>query len=231
LSHNISDSKRAIETNPLTTTNDMVWSGMVSVGTPAVPFKINFDTGSSAFWVPDITCVTCGYRTFYDKDDSSTSRFLGRPFGVEYGDGCRVTGELYTETVTIAGRTITQQTMGAAMQASNLEGVDDGILGLPFRRVSEFHSTPVFQTLINQNKLDSPVFAIMLQDPGMYSELTLGGLNPDLYTGPVTYARLTEEAQLWEINFDSLNIGGQQVFGRTLCIIDSVRSNYSLLTT
>jgi cathepsin D len=209
-----------------------VWTGTVSVGTPPVPFKIKFDTGNRAFWVPDITCETCGYRTRYNWDASSTGELLGIDFNLGYHDGCKVDGILYTETVTIADLTITELTFGSVMHAAfRVQGLEDGILGLGFHSVSDFKAPLVFQTLIDKNLVDSPVFAMKLQDPGMDSELTLGGLNPDLYTGPITYTDVVEPALLWEIFFGSLNIGGQEVVSISSCIIDSVCSNHSLLTT
>jgi cathepsin D len=205
---------------------------MVSVGTPPVEFKINFDTGSNAFWVPDTTCKTCGYRTRYNWDDSSTGELLGLTFYLTYEDGCWVDGVIYIETVTIAGLTITEQTFGSVLHAAfHAEEPEDGILGLGFHGVSDFRAPSVFQTLIDQNRVDSRVFAMKLQDPGMYSELTLGGLNPNLYIGPVIYTEVVGPAVLWEINFGSVNIGGQEVVGISPCIIDSVRNNYPLLTT
>jgi hypothetical protein len=205
---------------------------MVSVGTPSVSFTVDFDTGSSAFWVPDVTCLTCDDHTLYDPDTSSTSVFLQRYFNVEYGDGDRVAGQVYTETVTISSLTITKLTMGTAMDAEkSFENVEDGILGLAFSSVTpQFNAPSVFQTLINQRLVDSSVFAMKLQDPGLDSELTLGGLNPDLYTDPITYTTLTEGAVHWQINFNSLRIGGRVVIGTSPCIIDSVCSNHSLLT-
>jgi cathepsin D len=232
LSYNISNSKRNIGTNTLRTTDSLEWIGTISVGTPEIQFEMNFDTGSSGFWVPDITCETCGDHARYDPGASSTSIWLRRGFTLPYDDGYEVSGQLFTETVTIAGLTITHQTMGTAIDAEwSFEQVEDGILGLAFRSVTVFNAASVFQTLINQNQLDFPVFAMKLQDLGMNSELTIGELNPDLYKGPVTYAGVTQGAPLWEIPFDSLNIDGQQVFGSTLCVVDSVCSNYSLLTT
>jgi hypothetical protein len=62
-----------------------------------------------------------------------------------------------------------------------------------------------------------------------YSELTLGGLNSDLYIGNVVYIPVIEQGY-WQISFDSLNVDGQVVVGHTPCIIDSVGSSYSLLT-
>jgi cathepsin D len=205
---------------------------MVSVGTPLVRFKVKIDTGSGGFWVPDITCPTCGDHARYEPRDSSTSVDLRRDFDLEYFDGYKVAGELYTERVKISGFTIRHLTMGTAMDAEeSFERVEDGIFGLAFRNAAVFNAPSFFQSLIDQQKVHFPIFALWLQDPGMYSGLILGGVYPRLYTGPITYASLAEGAELWEINFDSLRIGGLQAVGITRCIIDSVCSNYSFLTT
>jgi cathepsin D len=219
-------------TNSLTAIQRLMWTGTVCIGTPPFPFIVEFDTGSSDFWVPDVTCETCGDQMIYNPDISSTSVFLGEGFQLEYNDGYTVAGLLYAETVRISGLTITKQAIGSAKEAVlSFEHVEDGVLGLGFQSVSEWDTVPVFQTLINQNKVEFPVFTMKLQDPGMDSELTLGGLNPNLYIGPVTYADVTQGARRWKINFSSLNVGGQPVVGSTACTIDSVCSNYSHLTT
>jgi len=58
---------------------------------------------------------------------------------------------------------------------------------------------------------------------------TFGGLVSVIYSGPITWVQLLNQ-QFWQISFDSLQIGGQVVIGHTPCIIDSVCSNYPLLT-
>jgi cathepsin D len=210
----------------------MTWTGMVSVGTPPVPFKVKIDTGSGGFWVSDITCQTCGNHARYEPRDSSTSVNLRRDFDLEYCDGYKVAGELYTDTVKISQFTIPELTIGTAMDAEeSFERVEDGILGLAFHNAAVFNDLSLFQTLIDDKKLHYPIFALKLQNPGKESQLTLGGLNPRLYTGPITYALLNHGAELWEIHFESLSIGGLGVVGRASCIIDSVCSNCCPLTT
>jgi cathepsin D len=100
-------------------------------------------------------------------------------------------------------------------------------MGMGFQTISVYNAPPVFQSLIAQGQTDSPVFAMKLTANG--SELSLGGLDSDLYTGQVTYVPVTKQGY-WQTTFDALNVGGQSVVGSTACIVDSVRSHPYLLT-
>jgi cathepsin D len=226
LSLGIRDFKRAVVSEPLTSFKNQEWNGPISLGTPPVQFTANFDTGSSDFFVPGDRCESCGNHIRYNPDVSSTSVYLDQDFQLEYQDGSTVWGLLYNETITIAGLTATEQTFGAAVEYSlSTASPADGILGMAFRSISRYDANPVFQNLAAQVQTTFPIFAMKLTAEG--SELTLGGLNPDLYTGGVTYVPVLVQGY-WQISFDSFNVGGQVVTGHTPCIIDSVCSSYSL---
>ena len=63
-----------------------------------------FDTGSSDLFVPSTKCdSTCSGHTLYDPSSSSTSDDLGDNFSLGYVDGSILSGEEYTDDVTIAG--------------------------------------------------------------------------------------------------------------------------------
>jgi cathepsin D len=138
----------------------------------------------------------------------------------------------YSDTVTVAGLTVTSQTFGAATHySSGLETSSfpaDGVMGMRLDALSILGARPVFQTLVAQGQADLPVFAMKLAASG--SELTLGGLNENIFTGDVTYVPVNTLLGFWQPTFDALNVGGTQVIGSTSCIIDSVRSHYYFLT-
>jgi cathepsin D len=98
---------------------------------------------------------------------------------------------------------------------------------MAFRSLSEYNANPVFQNLVDQGQTSSPIFAMKLTAAD--SQLTLGGLVSALYTGSITWVQVINQ-EYWEINFDSLRIGGGVLVDQSPCIIDSVCSNYSLLT-
>lgn len=83
--------------------------------------------------------------------------------------------------------------MGAADHYSEDLGPDsfppDGLLGMGYQTISEYNSPPFVQTLISQGKTDQPVFAFKLAKSG--SELYIGGVNKNLFTGSFTYVPVT----------------------------------------
>lgn len=118
--------------------------GKISVGTPAVTYTVDFDTGSSDLFLPASSCgSTCSGHTKYNPSSSSTSKALGKSFTLSYGDGSSVSGKQYTDTVKIAGLTSTKQTLGAATKySSGFESANfpaDGLMGKLPQRI--FHAT------------------------------------------------------------------------------------------
>ena len=118
----ITSIKRSVGNVPLTNNDNFMWYGTISIGTPAKDFKgvilfffcsiwpsdlactVDFDTGSSDLFVPSSTCgETCSGHEVYNPGDSSTSTDLGKPFSLSYGDGSTVSGEQYSDKVTIDG--------------------------------------------------------------------------------------------------------------------------------
>jgi len=232
LSRGIKGFKRSVAEDPLTDENSQLWIGTISVGTPPINYTVDFDTGSSDLFLPGKNCdTTCNGHTRYDPSASSTSSDVGKTFSLSYGDGSTVSGEQYTDTVTIQGLTATNQTLGAAKQYSSgfqsANSPSDGLMGMGFQTISEYNAPPVFQSLVAQGQTDSPVFAMKLTASG--AELSLGGLDSDLYTGQVTYVPVTKQGY-WQTTFDALNVGGQGVVSSTACIVDSVRNHPHLLT-
>jgi cathepsin D len=89
---------------------------------------------------------------------------------------------------------------------------------MAFQSISDYGAKPVFQTLIASGATTDPVFAFKLAKSG--AELTLGGLNSQLYTGNLTYVPVTQEGY-WQVDMDSANVNGKSVLGSISVIIDS----------
>lgn len=134
-----------------------------------------------------------------------------KTFTLHYGDGSQVHGLEYSDDVTIAGITVSEvclcffrsltffqahnQTIGAALAYSSgfahQRFEPDGLVGMAFPAISDYHTNPVFQTLMEQNQTDEGVFAFKLghQD----SELYLGGVNKALFKGDFSWMPVSEE--------------------------------------
>ncbi|KAF9490544.1 acid protease [Pleurotus eryngii] len=215
--------KRATGADPLTDDQEALWQGAISVGTPAKTFTVDFDTGSSDLFLPASNCaVNCAGHTLWTTGASSTSRNAGRSFSLAFGDGSTVSGTVFSDTVTVAGLTATSQAVGAATRYSTgfakAEFPPDGLMGMAFPQISEFGANPVFQTLVAQGKTTASEFAFKLATSG--SELFLGGVNSNLFTGAFTQNRVTSVG-FWQIALGSANVNGAAVVSGGQAIVDT----------
>ncbi|KAH8100357.1 aspartic peptidase domain-containing protein, partial [Cristinia sonorae] len=200
--------KRATGTVPLTNQANVLWQGTISVGTPPLPYTVDFDTGSSDLFLPGTSCTkNCAGHSRYSPLLSTTSKDRKKSFKLEYQDGSTVSGKQYSDTVSAGGLTATGQALGAASTYSDSLATQrftpDGLLGMGYQVISQYNSPPFFQTLVAQKKTTKPMFAFKLATTG--SELYLGGVNPDLYTGSFTYVPVTAKAY-WQVKMDSVTV-------------------------
>ncbi|KAJ3555004.1 hypothetical protein NM688_g2811 [Phlebia brevispora] len=199
-----------------------LWSGSINVGTPSDSFTVDFDTGSSDLFLPGPDCDSCQGHNIYQPSVSQTSVDLNKTFTLAYGDGSKVSGEQYIDTVVIAGLTVDQQPLGVAnqysesLQASNFQA--DGILGMAFPSLAEIGSSPVFQTLMSQKQVSEPLFAFRLAAEGEgFSALYLGSGD---FQGEFTYTTVTEAAY-WQVTLESIEVNGKDAVENIPAIIDT----------
>ena len=65
---------------------------------------VDFDTGSSDLFLPGVNCgSSCSGHKIYSAGESSTAKDLGIKFTLRFGDQSTVSGEQYTDTVSIVG--------------------------------------------------------------------------------------------------------------------------------
>jgi cathepsin D len=201
---------------------DAQYYGTIEIGTPAQKFGVVFDTGSSNLWVPSkkapISCIACDLHKKYDSTKSSTYKADGTKFSIQYGSGS-MEGFDSIDNVCIAQDICAeQQTFTESTKEPGLSFVAakfDGILGMGYPQIAVNNITPVFNTLMKQQKVPEPVFAFWLnRDPSGASggELTLGGSDPSHYKGNLTYVKVTQKGY-WQFQADGIEVGsgGQKV--------------------
>lgn len=106
-----------------------------------------------------------------------------------------------------------------------------------YQSISQYNAPPFFQTLVTQGVTTQPVFAFKLAESG--SELYLGGVDSNLFTGSFTYApvttqvcceiasliigQLTWQQGYWQVNMDSVfvNSATTPVLGKLSIIMDT----------
>lgn len=162
------------------------------------------DTGSSDTWFIEagFSCYNeyglnetesyCEFGPTFD-DAASLVPIADENFEIGYADGETLSGGLAYATVTLAGITVHNQTIGVVDDATWYgDGVSSGLIGLAYAALtSAFEGTnvtadsrstqveynPIFTNMYTQGSVES-LFTLMLERDGGNSTLTLGGLPP-----------------------------------------------------
>ncbi|XP_049419610.1 pepsin A-like [Epinephelus fuscoguttatus] len=208
------DNSFAVGTQSMTNDADLAYFGIISIGTPPQSFKVVFDTGSSNLWVPSIYCSSpaCNNHDKFNPSLSSTYRQNGASLRIQYGTGSMI-GFLGYDTVTVGGFAVQNQIFGlSTSEAPFMQYMRaDGILGLAYPRLSASGATPVFDNMMKQGLVSQDLFSVYLSsNSNSGSVVTFGGIDPNHYSGSITWIPLSSELY-WQITVDSVTVNGQVV--------------------
>lgn len=195
--------------------------------------EVIVDTGSSDLVLATSPCTGCETTTrLYSANASSTATELGTPFSITYGTGS-ASGTLVTDLVSIGGLNVSATTIAACTTVNDLltESYESGLLGMGWRALANSGATPLLEQLYQNGELDEPVFGMAFaswsSDQAAYDSaqhggmLSIGGVNPYLYSGAISYIGVTGSTY-WSIPLDDIVINGVRLgISFDSCIIDS----------
>lgn len=201
----------------LTNSLDRIYTGSISIGTPATQsFNVVFDTGSADLWIfsayhtcetasscsddwnqfecgsDDVCCFFNDIMNDYDHDLSSTySRFTPtKEWSITYGKGS-ASGYLSQDSVTIGGLVAETQVFAEATSWSDLliscYEPMSGILGFAMKAASEDGSNTVIENLYNQNMIESKLFSVALKGDDGKSKLIIGDPDTQYYRNEIVW--------------------------------------------
>lgn len=86
----------------------------------------------------------------------------------------------------------------------------DGVLGLGLPNPSDGGQVPIVQKLFDDGLIDAPIFSLYFVEGNdtTESELLLGGIDEDLFTGPLRPLFVNESATQWEVPLTEILYGG-----------------------
>jgi len=184
-----------------------LYVGTLAIGDPPQAQRLQFDTGSSDFWIAG-QIAACGKQK-YNHSASSTYIPNGTAyFSGVYGSGDSYRGFFSTDTVSLGGFNLPNVTFAEITNVSDPEGVYigqpyDGIIGLAWPALSDGGTVPLTALL---GQLPEPVFSFYLGNCSA-GELVLGGIDHSRYRGALSYVPLSA-ATYWQLDIDHVSVGG-----------------------
>jgi len=154
---------------PMTDFLNVQYYGAIEIGNPPQKFDVLFDTGSSNFWVPGISCKSskCNRYRKYNSTASSTSSRQNFSITLNYGIGS-VTGDIFSDDVVVAGLNISNVSFAALNSVSGLPNDQfDGLIGMAYKSISAGGIPPMIDYMIDQKLISEPGFSLYL---GMSSD-------------------------------------------------------------
>ncbi|KAI8956009.1 aspartic peptidase domain-containing protein [Xylaria longipes] len=186
---------------------DYSYFAQVELGSEGKQLYMLLDTGASTTWVMGSTCTSksCLMHNTFGPDDSKTFNDTGKTYSVEYGTGS-VRGTVVEDSLSLAGLSVTLS-FGVANTTSDqfTQFPFDGILGLATS------SDTWLAAVKNANLIDANLFGISLarnSDGTNDGEIVFGALNPDKYTGDITYSSVKSDSA-WTIPMDDITVSGE----------------------
>ncbi|XP_014728308.1 PREDICTED: gastricsin isoform X2 [Sturnus vulgaris] len=206
-------SQSSVVREPITNHLDSSYFGEISIGEPPQKFLVLFDTGSSNLWVPSMNCKSpaCFNHAKFQPSDSATFTSSGQSHTVSYGSGS-VTADLGSLPLQIQSVTVTQQEFGLSQEEPTQPfyfADFDGILGMAYPSLAVGGMATALEGMLDQDQLSEPVFSFYFSRQPTYEyggELILGGIDPQLFQGDITWAPVTQKLY-WQVALEDFAVG------------------------
>uniref|UniRef100_F7FJM0 Pepsin B n=1 Tax=Monodelphis domestica TaxID=13616 RepID=F7FJM0_MONDO len=205
--------KDAVAYEPITNYLDCFYSHSISISVPPIYFLILFARSGLGFPRSFAQCPAHANHNRFSPSQSSTFTNGGQTYTLSYGSGS-LTVVLGYDTVTVQNIVVSNQEFGLSESepTSPFYYSDfDGILGMAYPAMAVGNSPTVMQGMLQQGQLSEPIFSFYFsrQPTHQYGgELILGGVDPQLYSGQITWTPVTQEVY-WQIGIEEFAIGNQ----------------------
>ncbi|KAL2203621.1 acid protease [Sarocladium strictum] len=196
----------------------------VQLGSKGKEVYMLVDSASGTSWVmgPDCKSMACGLHDSFGPDDSDTFESSTEDFSISYGTG-KVQGKLAKDTISVAGVSFKFQ-LGIADEASDdfQHYAFDGILGLS---LGKGKTQNFLDVMSDDGDLKDNIFSVALSrasDGVNNGEILFGAIDPERYSGKITYSNIVSGSTVWAIELDEMAYDGKKAgVGGTKTYIDT----------
>jgi hypothetical protein len=226
-------SNRLIAEEKMQNSDLVEYYGEVSVGSPPQKFKVVFDTGSGILWVPSTLCEgeSClDHHRLHESKDKTLQVDEGYVH-IKYGTG-NMRGRRATDLVQVSEVQVEKQDFLLSTEEDGdvfLNGRFDGVMGLGRMDLADIlakgedgRGVPFYINAAKKNLLAEPIFSMFVSARmGRPGAVVLGGVNPELFSGPVQYHQGHSSAY-WMLSLPEMKVGDQSVSTNgAMAIVDS----------
>ena len=164
----------------------------ITIGTPPQEFKVVFDTGSIALWVPGKNSEDKHtLKHHFDKDKSTSFKNLNEGFYWKYGSGA--SKGIYGYDVINFQNVKFNFTFGVANYTDFPSKDLDGIIGAP-RYYPYSRELNFINELFNQKEIEKTVFSVKTISSSNEIKLYLGGIHEDFQKNNTGFCETNENS-------------------------------------
>ncbi|KAI1230990.1 Gastricsin [Lamprotornis superbus] len=191
-------SQGSVVREPITNHLDSSYFGEISIGEPPQKFLVLFDTGSSNLWVPSTDCKSPACCEYPGMLAAATPQLC--------------LADLGSLPLQIQSITVTNQEFGLSQEEPTQPfyfADFDGILGMAYPSLAVGGMATALEGMLDQDQLSEPVFSFYFSRQPTYEyggELILGGIDPQLFQGDITWAPVTQKLY-WQVALEEFAVG------------------------
>lgn len=200
--------------------SDFSYVAEFEVGNPPQKLRGLFDTGSTNMWILNESVdiynknIKVPKKRSYNDQESKTAHKTNQTAHINFGSG-KLSGTFMTDDINFAGIQIKQQKFGNVEQQSSIFTGNnfEAIIGLAYPVLAEKGVIPAFNSMIQQNVLQSNMFAFYLTNKeaelmGLHSDLTFGYYDKSKFKGSLDWHPVLFK-YMYGVKLDDIKIGGK----------------------
>lgn len=197
---------------PIKNYQNSLYTGIISIGSPAQSFPVILDTGSASLLIASSECKSdyCKKQKRFDHSKSSTFEQGIITSRITFGTGVIET-QFSKDKVSFGPIEVDSASVGEIIKEEGDvfdQNQFSGIVGLSYPSLSVKQQTPLFDSIIDNKELDKNVMTFYYsRNQNQKGQMTLGYIDDTKYKGDIKYYDVIEK-KYWSIKLTDILVNG-----------------------